>query len=50
MKKKRRVNRAKRVVSQPRFGSKVERPAKGPGSYRRKPKHERKENHQDSEG
>lgn len=40
--KKKRTNRAKRLVAQPRFGSKTERPAKGPGSYRRKAKHSRK--------
>lgn len=40
--KKKRANRAKRLVTQPRFGSKIELPAKGPGSYRRKTKHIRK--------
>lgn len=37
--KKRRVNRAKRTVAQPRFRSRVEKPAKGTGAYRRKNKH-----------
>ncbi len=37
--KKRRVNRAKRAVAQPRFRSRIETPAKGLGAYRRKPKH-----------
>ena len=39
MKKKRRVNRAKQLVAQPRFRSRVEKPAKGAGAYRRKAKH-----------
>ncbi|MCP4002472.1 MAG: ribosome alternative rescue factor ArfA [Gammaproteobacteria bacterium] len=37
--KKRRINRAKRTVAQPRFRSRVEKPAKGTGSYQRKNKH-----------
>jgi stalled ribosome alternative rescue factor ArfA len=37
--KKKRVNRAKRAVAQPRFRSAVEKPAKGPGAYQRKAKH-----------
>jgi alternative ribosome-rescue factor len=37
--KKRRTNRAKRTIAKPRFRSRVEKPAKGAGSYRRKPKH-----------
>jgi stalled ribosome alternative rescue factor ArfA len=37
--KKRRVNRAKRAIAQPRFRSRIEKPAKGPGAYQRKTKH-----------
>lgn len=36
--KKRRTNRAKRLVAQPRFRARVEQAAKGRGSYQRKPK------------
>lgn len=35
---KRRRNRAKAAVLQPRFRSRVARPAKGAGAYRRKPR------------
>jgi alternative ribosome-rescue factor len=34
--KKRRTNKAKRLVAQPRFASRVEKPRKGKGAYRRK--------------
>jgi alternative ribosome-rescue factor len=39
MKKPRRINRAKQMVAQPRFRSRVEKPIKGPAAYRRKAKH-----------
>jgi stalled ribosome alternative rescue factor ArfA len=39
MKKQRRVNQAKKLVAEPRFRSRVEKPVKGPAAYRRKAKH-----------
>jgi len=36
MAKKKRRNRAKASVLQPRYRSRVVKPAKGPGAYRRK--------------
>ncbi|MGI9291473.1 MAG: alternative ribosome rescue factor ArfA [Gammaproteobacteria bacterium] len=37
--KKKRTNHAKRLVNKPAFRARIEKPAKGSGSYRRKPKH-----------
>jgi stalled ribosome alternative rescue factor ArfA len=41
MKKKKRINRAKSAVSQPRFRSHLTPAKKGTKSYRRRPKHPR---------
>ena len=44
--KKKRVNRAKSAVAEPRFAGKIERPAKGKGSYNRKPRRNKPEDDQ----
>jgi stalled ribosome alternative rescue factor ArfA len=40
MKKKKRINRAKSAVSQPRFRSRLTPAKKGTKAYRRRPKHQ----------
>jgi stalled ribosome alternative rescue factor ArfA len=44
--KKRRANKAKRAVAQPKFRARVEQPVKGPGAYQRKTKHTTKPDEQ----
>ena len=41
MKKKKRINRAKSAVSQPRFRSRLTPAKKGTKAYSRRPKHQR---------